>query len=133
MDFANIGYTLSVWAIPVLIAITFHEAAHGWVAWRLGDDTAKREGRVTFNPLKHIDPFGTIMVPIMLLLVSSGQMMFGSAKPVPVNFMRLHQPRRDMVLVAAAGPGTNLILAILSALALHAAGLLVRPNTKTTR
>lgn len=124
MDFTSIGYTISVWAIPVLLAITFHEAAHGWVAWRLGDDTAYKQGRVTFNSLKHIDPFGTLLVPVLLLLATNGAMMFGAAKPVPVNFWRLRHPRRDMVLVAAAGPGTNLGLAILSAAALHAMPLL---------
>lgn len=104
-------------AVPIIIAITFHEAAHGFVAWRLGDDTAYRLGRVTFNPLKHIDPFGTIILPTVLYLTTG--FMFGYAKPVPVNFRRLRNPRRDMVLVAAAGPGINLILAVVSALALH--------------
>ena len=106
-------YTLSVWVLPVLLAITLHEAAHGYVAWRLGDDTAKRLGRVTFNPLKHVDPFGTIILPGLLLLMRS-PFLFGFAKPVPVNFRALRNPRRDMVLVAAAGPGTNLVLAMLS-------------------
>ncbi len=104
-------------AVPIIIAITFHEAAHGFVAWRLGDDTAYRLGRVTFNPLKHIDPFGTIILPTVLYLTTG--FMFGYAKPVPVNFRRLRNPRRDMVLVAAAGPGINLVLAVVSALALH--------------
>ena len=109
----------SVWTIPVLLAITLHEAAHGWVALRLGDDTAYRLGRVTFNPLRHIDPFGTVLLPALLLFVSGGRMMFGFAKPVPVNFARLHRPRRDMVLVAAAGPATNLALAVISAALFH--------------
>ncbi len=109
----------SVWVIPVLLAVTLHEAAHGWVAWRLGDDTAYRLGRVTFNPLRHIDPFGTVILPAMLLFVSGGRMMFGFAKPVPVNFWRLRQPRRDMVLVAIAGPATNLMLAVVSAALFH--------------
>jgi Zn-dependent protease len=108
-------YQVSTWVLPALIAITLHEAAHGWVAWRLGDDTARRLGRVTFNPLRHIDPFGTVILPAMLLLASGGRMMFGFAKPVPVNFTRLNRPRRDMVLVAAAGPGINLAMAILAA------------------
>lgn len=108
----NILFNVSIWLIPVFSAITFHEAAHGWAAWRLGDDTAKKLGRVTFNPLKHIDPFGTILLPALLLLGSGGHMMFGYAKPVPVNFARLRQPRQHMVLVAAAGPATNLLLAI---------------------
>ena len=89
--------TFSVWVLPVLIAITFHEAAHGYVAWRLGDDTAKRLGRVTFNPLKHIDTYGTILVPALLLWAQS-PFLFGWAKPVPVNFLRLGNPRRDMLL-----------------------------------
>jgi Zn-dependent protease len=108
----------TTWVLPVIFAITFHEAAHGFVARRLGDDTAWREGRVTFNPLKHIDPFGTVLLPA-LLFVTSG-FLFGYAKPVPVNFARLHNPRRDMVLVALAGPVTNILLAIASALLFYA-------------
>jgi Zn-dependent protease len=108
---------LAIIAIPIVIAITFHEAAHGFVAWRCGDDTAYRLGRVTFNPLKHIDPFGTVILPALLYLTTG--FMFGYAKPVPVDFRRLRNPRRDMVLVAAAGPGINLALAIVSALLLH--------------
>ena len=119
MNFAGIFYTISIWAIPVLLAVTLHEAAHGWAANRLGDDTALRLGRVTFNPLKHIDPFGTFLLPIMLLLASGGRMMFGFAKPVPVNFLRLRRPRRDMVLVAIAGPGTNILLAVIAAALFH--------------
>lgn len=109
---------LLVIAIPVIVAITFHEAAHGFVAWRLGDDTAYQLGRVTFNPLKHIDAFGTVLLPVVLLLLRA-PFLFGWAKPVPVNFQRLRHPRRDMVLVAAAGPGVNLLLAVASALLLH--------------
>lgn len=116
-DIVEIIQTALIVAIPIIIAITFHEAAHGFVAWRLGDDTAYRLGRVTFNPLKHIDPFGTIILPTLLYLTTG--FMFGYAKPVPVNFRRLRNPRRDMVLVAAAGPGINLALAVVSALALH--------------
>src|SRR5580700_3890595 len=108
----------SAWVIPVIIAITFHEAAHGFVARLFGDDTAWRLGRVSFNPLKHIDPFGTILLPGMLLMLRS-PFLFGYAKPVPVNFKALRHPRRDMVLVAAAGPGMNLVLAVLAALAFH--------------
>ncbi len=115
---------VSVWAIPLLLAVTLHEAAHGWVAWRLGDDTAYRMGRVTFNPFRHIDLFGTVLLPGLLLFFSGGRMAFGFAKPVPVNFSRLGRPRRDMVLVAAAGPGTNLALAVASAAVLHAVSLL---------
>ena len=124
MDWPGIAFTASVWVLPVLIAVTFHEAAHGWVAWRLGDDTAYRMGRVTFNPLRHIDPFGTVLLPGLMLFASAGTMMFGFAKPVPVNFAGLSRPRRDMVLVALAGPGSNLGLALLSAAALHMLALL---------
>jgi Zn-dependent protease len=114
---------LSVWTLPVLLAITLHEAAHGWVASKFGDDTAKRLGRVTFNPLRHIDPFGTILLPALMLFASGGRVMFGFAKPVPVNFARLRRPRRDMVWVAAAGPGINMAMAIAAALGLNASGL----------
>ncbi|NQV99605.1 MAG: site-2 protease family protein [Rhodospirillales bacterium] len=119
-DLTTIAYTASVWALPVLIAITLHEAAHGWVAWRLGDDTAYQLGRVTFNPLKHIDPVGTILLPVLMLLGSGGRMMFGFAKPVPVNFSRLFKPRRDMVLVALAGPLSNLLIALVATALIHA-------------
>ena len=104
-------------AIPILVAITFHEAAHGWVAWKLGDDTAYRLGRVSFNPIRHIDFIGTILVPALLVLSGVG-FIFGWAKPVPVHFGRLGSPRRDMIMVAGAGPGANIILAILSTVAL---------------
>ena len=115
--------TILVIAIPVIVAITFHEAAHGFVAWRLGDDTAYRMGRVSFNPLKHVDAFGTILLPAILLLAKS-PFLFGYAKPVPVDFSRLNSPRRDMVLVAAAGPGINLVLAVASGALLHVVDLL---------
>jgi Zn-dependent protease len=121
-EFDSILYKASVWVLPVLIAITFHEAAHGFVAWRLGDDTAYERGRVTFNPLRHVDPFGTIVLPALLLLMRA-PFLFGWAKPVPVAFHRLRHPRRDMVLVAAAGPGINLGLAVVSALLVHLAVL----------
>lgn len=117
MNDADIGSfisTASTWVLPVLVAITFHEASHGFVAWKLGDDTAYRLGRVTFNPFKHIDPFGTVVLPALLYFTVG--IPFGYAKPVPVNFGRLHRPRRDSALVAAAGPASNLILAIVSAL-----------------
>ena len=117
MDINAILYLASIWVLPVLIAITMHEAAHGWAAGKLGDDTAKQLGRVTFNPLVHIDRFGTIILPA--LLITFGGILFGWAKPVPVNFGRLGHPRRDMILVAAAGPGINIGLAILSAIGLH--------------
>lgn len=114
---------LAVWVIPLILSITLHEAAHGIVAWKLGDDTAKRMGRVSANPANHIDPFGTIMLPGMLLLMGGG-MMFGWAKPVPVNFGRLKPPRLGMILVALAGPMTNILLAIISALLIYAVGFL---------
>jgi Zn-dependent protease len=112
-------YLASTWVIPVVLAITLHEAAHGYVARRCGDDTAWQLGRVSFNPLRHIDPFGTIGLPALLLLVHA-PFLFGYAKPVPVRFDRLLHPRRDMVWVAAAGPGMNLALATAAALLLHA-------------
>lgn len=118
MRWETMLYTASTWVLPLLIAITLHEAAHGFVAHRLGDDTAYRLGRVTFNPLKHIDLFGTILMPAVLLLVRS-PVLFGYAKPVPVNFHALRHPRRDMVLVAIAGPGINIALAIAAALLFH--------------
>jgi Zn-dependent protease len=102
-----------IYGLPVLMAITFHEAAHGFIALKLGDDTAKQLGRVTFNPFKHIDYLGTIILPSFLLLLQS-PFLVGYAKPVPVNFQRLKRPRRDMILVAAAGPITNLLLALAS-------------------
>ena len=111
MDFAGIVRLISVLLIPVLFAITVHEVAHGWVARLLGDHTAERAGRLTLNPVKHIDPVGTVAVPLMLLLFSGGQMVFGWAKPVPVAFQNLRNPRRDMILVAAAGPISNLLMA----------------------
>jgi Zn-dependent protease len=119
----NMIYLASIWVLPVVIAITFHEAAHGFVARLLGDDTAWKLGRVTFNPIKHIDPLGTILLPGFLLLLNS-PFLFGYAKPVPVNFAALRNPRRDMVLVAAAGPAINIALAIVSALAFHIVGFL---------
>ena len=112
-------FTLSIWTLPVLIAITFHEAAHGFVARMRGDDTAWRLGRVTFNPLKHVDPFGTVILPAMLLIGSGGRFLFGFAKPVPVDFSRLDNPRMDMVWVALAGPGINLVLALTAAVLGH--------------
>jgi Zn-dependent protease len=119
----NAIYLVTVWAIPVIIAISFHEAAHGFVAHLLGDDTAWRLGRVSFNPAKHIDPFGTILLPGILLLLRA-PFLFGYAKPVPVNFQKLRSPRRDMVLVAAAGPVMNIVLALLAASAFHLVGYL---------
>ena len=112
-------YDLSVWVLPLVLAITFHEAAHGFVAHRLGDNTAWQLGRVSFNPLRHIDPFGTLILPAMLLFAHS-PFLFGYAKPVPVNFRKLNNPRLDMVWVALAGPVTNILLALAAGLALHA-------------
>jgi Zn-dependent protease len=125
-QFGPLLYTISVWALPAIIAITFHEAAHGFVARLLGDDTAWRLGRVTFNPLKHIDPVGTILLPGLLLFLHS-PFLFGYAKPVPINFRALHNPRRDMVLVAAAGPSMNILLALLAATMFYLVGYL--PDT----
>ncbi len=117
-DLGQAIVALSVWALPILLAITLHEAAHAYVAWRLGDDTALRLGRVSFNPVRHVDPVGTVVLPGALLLLSS-PFLFGYAKPVPVLFANLRNPRWSMVLVAAAGPAANLALAFLSALAFH--------------
>ena len=114
-------YAVSVWVLPLVIAITFHEAAHGFVAHHFGDNTAWERGRVSFNPLKHIDPFGTLLLPAILLL-SHAPFLFGYAKPVPVNFRALRHPRLDMVWVALAGPVTNIALALVAAAALHLLG-----------
>ncbi len=118
---ASTLYTASTWVLPVLLAITLHEASHGFVAYLRGDNTAWQLGRVSFNPLKHIDPFGTILLPGLLLFLHA-PFLFGYAKPVPVNFRALKNPRRDMVLVAAAGPGINIAMAIAAALLVHAIG-----------
>jgi Zn-dependent protease len=116
--------TVTVYAIPVLLAITLHEAAHGYVARMLGDQTAHLAGRITLNPLKHIDPVGTIAVPLLILIAAkalgSPGLLFGWAKPVPVSFQNLRRPKRDMIWVAAAGPGSNLLMAILWAMFLSA-------------
>src|SRR3954470_24167591 len=117
----NVVYLASIWVIPVIIAITFREAAHGFVAHFLGNETAWKLGRVTLNPVKHIDPTGTVLLPGLLLLFGS-PFLFGYAKPVPVNFRALRNPRRDMVLVAAAGPAMNIALAVLAASAFHLIG-----------
>ncbi|MBV8090482.1 MAG: site-2 protease family protein [Alphaproteobacteria bacterium] len=115
-------YQASTWVLPVVFAVTFHEAAHGFIAYRFGDDTAWRAGRVTFNPLKHIDRFGTIILPALLILIRS-PFLFGYAKPVPVDFRRLDRPRRDMVWVALAGPATNVLLAVASSLLFYGVDL----------
>lgn len=111
MDFANLIQTLVLYALPVLFAITVHEAAHGYAARHFGDNTAYVMGRVTLNPLKHIDPVGTILMPLMLYFATSGAFVFGYAKPVPVQFGKLRNPKRDMIWVALAGPGVNLLQA----------------------
>lgn len=125
MDIAGLIYNASTWVIPVLIAITLHEAAHGWAAWKLGDDTAYRLGRVSFNPIRHVDPIGTLALPAFLFVIGS-PFMFGWAKPVPVAFERLNNPRRDMVWVAAAGPAINVLLALIAAFCVHALPVLPR-------
>ena len=119
---ATTVYAASTWVLPVVIAVTFHEAAHGFAALHFGDDTALRARRLTLNPLNHVDPFGTILLPALLLLGSGGRFLFGYAKPVPVNFSRLQDPRHDMVWVALAGPGTNVLLAIASSLLFYGVG-----------
>ena len=112
VDFANIIQTIAIYALPVLFAITVHEAAHGYVARHFGDGTAAFLGRVTLNPIKHIDPIGTIVMPLVLYIVTSGAFIFGYAKPVPVNFGQLRNPKRDMIWVALAGPVSNLLMAL---------------------
>jgi Zn-dependent protease len=124
-------YAISVWVLPLLIAITFHEAAHAFVAYKLGDNTAWQLGRVSFNPLKHIDPFGTVILPAVLLL-SHSPFLFGYAKPVPVNFRNLNHPRLDMVWVALAGPVINIVLATIVAFAFHALPLVPAEAAKWT-
>lgn len=109
---------IAIWAVPVLAAIVFHEVAHGFVAFRLGDPTAALAGRLTLNPVAHVDPIGTLVLPA-ILLVTGAPFLFGWAKPVPVDFGRLRNPKRDMIWVAAAGPGTNLVLALVGSAAFH--------------
>ncbi|MDH6166734.1 Zn-dependent protease [Variovorax boronicumulans] len=116
MDISNLIQKVLIYALPVIFAITVHEAAHGYVARYFGDNTAAAMGRVTLNPMKHIDPIGTILMPLMLYFATSGAFLFGYAKPVPVNFGRLRHPKRDMIWVALAGPASNFIQAILWAL-----------------
>ena len=123
MDVTQLIFTASTWVVPILAAITLHEAAHAYAAWRLGDDTAFRLGRVTFNPIRHVDPLGTVLIPSVLFLTSA-PFLFGWAKPVPVVVTRLGKPRRDMALVAMAGPLMNVVLAAASALLLRSAPLL---------
>lgn len=118
MDAPNIIRQLAISALPVLIAITFHEVSHGYVANKLGDPTARLMGRLTINPIAHIDPIGTILLPLMMIIFTNGQFVFGYAKPVPINPMNFRNPKRDMAVSAAAGPITNVCLAILSLLIL---------------
>lgn len=113
MDFASIIQTVAIYALPVLFAITLHEAAHGYAALRFGDNTAAMLGRITLNPLKHIDPVGTIAMPLMLYFATGGAFLFGYAKPVPVRFGNLNNPKRDMIWVALAGPMANFVQAFL--------------------
>ena len=113
MDINNLVQTVLIYALPVLFAITIHEAAHGYVARALGDNTAYALGRVTLNPLKHVDPMGTILMPLLLYFATKGAFLFGYAKPVPVNFAHLRHPKRDMIWVALAGPASNFLQAIL--------------------
>lgn len=119
MDISSILRQLALSAFPVLVAITFHELSHGFIANRLGDPTARMLGRLTINPFAHIDIFGTVILPLMLLIFTNGQFVFGYAKPVPVNPMNFKNPRRGMAITAAGGPITNLILAVLSILLLR--------------
>jgi len=114
LDFPSIFRQIIISAIPILIAITFHELSHGLVANKLGDPTAKMMGRLTLNPIAHIDLFGTILMPLMLLIFTNGQFVFGYAKPVPINPMNFKNPKRDMAISAAAGPATNILLSITS-------------------
>src|SRR5512143_2482273 len=134
MDISKIAVGFSIYALPVGFAIILHEVAHGWVAEKFGDPTARRAGRITLNPLPHIDMIGTVLLPLIQIAVF-GRFFFGWAKPVPVNFMNLRNPKKDMVWVGLAGPGTNFVLALFSALLIRLIGsfapnavLLARPD-----
>jgi len=126
MDAGSIARGVSIYAMPVLMAIILHEVAHGWVAEKFGDSTARRMGRITLNPISHIDPIGTVVLPLILIVMNS-PFLFGWAKPVPVNFAALRNPKRDMVWVSLAGPGTNFTLALFSAILLRLV-LVVEPS-----
>ncbi len=119
MDIGNLIQTVALYALPVLFAITLHEAAHGYAARHFGDNTAWQLGRISLNPMRHIDPVGTILMPLMLYFATSGAFLFGYAKPVPVRFGNLRNPKRDMIWVALAGPGANLLMAFLWGIALY--------------
>jgi len=119
MDVNQLVQTIAIYALPVLFAITLHEAAHGYVARHFGDMTAHAQGRISLNPLRHVDLVGTVVVPLVILLLSSGKLLFGWAKPVPVNYSALRKPRQHMAWVAAAGPGANLVMALLWAIVLR--------------
>lgn len=123
MDIAQLIQTVAIYALPVLFAITVHEAAHGYAALHFGDPTAHALGRISLNPLKHIDPVGTIVMPLLLYFATAGAFLFGYAKPVPVNFGRLRNPKRDMIWVALAGPGANVFMALVASIGLHFSGL----------
>ena len=124
LDINAIIQTIAILALPLVFAITLHEAAHGYAARHFGDPTAWQQGRISLNPLRHIDPIGTILIPLSILLFSGGNFLFGNAKPVPVDFSRLRDPKKDMFWVAAAGPGANLFMACLWALAFKLSWLL---------
>ena len=124
MDVGPLVQTIAIYALPVLFAITLHEAAHGYVARHFGDLTAYAQGRISLNPLRHVDVVGTVVMPLVILLLSSGNFLFGWAKPVPVNYSALRRPRQHMAWVAAAGPGANLAMALAWALLYHLAALL---------
>jgi len=124
MDLVPLMQKIALYAIPMIFAITLHEAAHGYVARHFGDYTAYQQGRISLNPLIHIDPVGTILIPLVLVVTTAGQFIFGWAKPVPVNFGNLRNPKRDMLWVAAAGPGANLLMAILWGVVLKVAFVL---------
>ncbi len=123
--------TVSIWIVPVLLAITLHEAAHAWIASRCGDTTAKMLGRLSMNPLRHVDPVGTVLVPILIAVLSQFHFVFGWAKPVPINWYQLRSPKRDMALVALAGPFANIIMALMWGACIKI-GYLIGPNTSTT-
>jgi Zn-dependent protease len=118
MEPAHIIRQVAITALPILIAIILHEVAHGYIAYKLGDPTAKMLGRLTLNPITHIDLFGTILMPLLLFIFTNGQFIFGYAKPVPINPYNFKSPKRDMAISAAGGPATNILLAILSVLVL---------------